>query len=421
MPHRTRLRGTRAAVFPLLLALLVAALVGAPPVDAAGDTGFAYGTIRFPQKDHPQVKVLWFDRNWGYLGARSAAGGSYSLNLPPGTYHLQFVDQRRSYQTEKYAPTDISVTVHQGTGTRKNVTMKRGAFITGTVKAHGKTARSARVVAANQYQSSFETTADKRGQFAIGGLPEGKYSLFTYDHQKAWVGRSAYAGKLTPGGSANLAINLTTRAGSLRVYLFTSANGVNKRVSGHPTVTAVSKQTGQFWSERAQGGSVVFEGLYPGRYKLVANGYGVWFGKTGAVRGATVKAGRASFGTFTYTKRGGWVTGTVVDEDDYSFPIKGAVVALYDAHGSRLATTTADENGHFNLSGQLGSMDDLTVTVDPDPNGGGWMTAAPPDNWCLFVHGEQAPVSITRGQGSDVGPTGLPRSTASGQSTQCLD
>ncbi|MCW2773523.1 MAG: hypothetical protein JWN91_1849 [Nocardioides sp.] len=416
-------RRSLAALVALLLALLLGALVGTAPVVAAGDTGVAFGTIRFPQKDNPGIKVLWFTKDWSYLGTRTAAGGSYSLNLPAGSYHLQFVDQRPSYKTDKYAPTDISVTVRAGHGTQKNVAMKKGAFITGTVKTHGKTAKKARVVAANQNQSSFETTANNKGQFAVGGLPEGKYSLFTYDHRHLYVDKSTYAGKLQPGGSANVAINLTKKAGSLRVYMFTSANGVKKRVSGNPVVTAVSKATGQFWSAKVTGGNVVFQGLYPGKYKLVANGFGVWFGRTGAIEGANVRAGKADFGTFTYTKRGGWVSGTVVDggsDDGSDFPMKDSVVRLFDAGGAELTSTTADENGHFTLSGQFGTMNGLTVTVDPNPSGGGWATAAPPDNYCQFVQGSTAPVSITLGQGTDVGAVPLPRSTASSQPTQCL-
>jgi hypothetical protein len=413
-------RMTRAAILSLLLGLLLTAFVATPPVDAAGSTGVAYGTIKFPQKDNPGMKVLWFDQNWRYLGTKTAAGGSYSLNLPSGSYHLQFVDQRPTYKTDKYAPTDIAVTVHQGAGTRKNVTMRRGAFITGTVKTKGKVAKKARVVAANENETSFETTANDKGQFAIGGLPEGRYSLFTYDHKKAYVGKSTYAGKLKTGASANVAINLTTRAGSLRVYMFTSANGVRKQVSGNPVVTAVSTATGQFWSEKVTAGSVVFQGLYPGRYTMVANGYGVWFAKTAAVSGPAVKAGTTQFGNFTYTKRGGWITGTVVDGNDNSFTMKDSAVKLFDANGAQLTSTTADQDGHFTLSGQFASMNGLTVTVDPNPNGGGWATAAAPGNYCMFVQGSVTPVSITTGQGTDVGSVPMPRSSASGQPSQCL-
>ena len=403
-------RGTRAAVVPLLLALLLGALAWTtPPADAAaaGSTGVAYGTIKFPQNDKPGVKVLWFTKDWRYLGEGSANGGSYSLNLQPGTYHLQFVDQRPTYKTAKYAPTDISVTVKAGAGTRKNVTMKRGAYITGTVKTKGKVAKKARVVAANQNETSFETTANDKGQFAIGGLPEGKYSVFTYDNKRTYVGKSAYAGKLTTGKSANLAINLTKKAGSLRVYMFTSANGVKKQVSGNPVVTAVSKQTGQFWSEKVTKGSVVFQGLYPGKYTLVANGYGVWFEKTGSVVGDAVKSGTTQFGTFTYTKRGGWITGTIVDDGAPSSPLVpqgtavGANVQLVDSTGATIAQTTSNANGTFTLSGPLTTQDDLSIVVDPSQSSAGYMVGG--DGTCHFDKTTVTGFALTTGVETEAG------------------
>jgi hypothetical protein len=407
-------RRTRAVILALLFALLLTAFAAATPrVDAAGSTGVARGTIRFPQGDNPGIKVLWFTKDWSYLGTKSTAGGSYSLNLPAGSYHLQFVDQRPSYKTDKYAPTNISVTVSAGDPTQKNVTMKKGAFITGTAKANGKTAKKARVVAANVSEQSFETTANDKGQFAIGGLPAGKYSLFTYDARHAYVGKSTYAGNLPIGGSANVAINLTKKAGSLRVYMYTSANGSKKPVAGNPVVTAVSKATGQFWSTKVKGGNVVFQGLYPGKYKLVANGFGVWFGRTGAIEGANVRAGKADFGSFTYTKRGGWVTGDLVDGGNPEYPLRkpfdsapGARVDLYAASGALLASGFADDSGHFVAQGQITTQSDVTLVVTPGVDSGGYMNG---QGYCQFDETTVESISITIGQGSDAGTVAVPR------------
>jgi hypothetical protein len=401
-----RARTTRAAILSLLLGLVLTAFVATPPpVEAAADTGTAYGTIRFPQGDNPGMKVLWFTKDWSYLGTEAAAGGSYSLNLAVGSYHLQFVDQRPSYQTDKYAPTDIAVTVHAGR-TQKNVTMKKGAFITGTLKTKGNPAGNARVVAANEDQTSFETTADKKGRFAVGGLPEGKYSVFTYDHRHTYVGKSTYAGKLTPGGSTNLAINLTKKAGSLRVYMYTSANGVRKQVTGNPVVTAVSIATGQFWSEKVKGGNVVFQGLYPGQYKLVANGFGVWFAKTAAIEGVTVRSGTTKFGKFTYTKRGGWITGTVVDGSNPSIALGGATVQLWNADGTKLVETTSRDDGGFTLSGPLTTQSDLTIVVQPGPYTD---YLGQQGQECQYEQTEHAGAFVTAGQQNDIGETTIDR------------
>ena len=73
--------------------------------------------------------------------------------------------------------------------------MRKGGYVTGTVvTGTGKPAKSARVVAANRQENSFETTANSKGQFAVGGLPQGKYSVFAWDKQKAWAAKSQWAG-----------------------------------------------------------------------------------------------------------------------------------------------------------------------------------------------------------------------------------
>ena len=54
--------------------------------------------------------MTWFTADWTYLGSRKAHGGGYSLALEPGTYHLQFTDQRPAYDVEKYYPADVTVT-----------------------------------------------------------------------------------------------------------------------------------------------------------------------------------------------------------------------------------------------------------------------------------------------------------------------
>ena len=396
-----------AVVLAALAALLGALLVSAPQgAEAAKATGVALGTIRFPHGDQPKVKVLWFSKDWVYRGKAAADGGTYYLpGLEPGTYWLQFVDQRPSYDIDKYAPTDIKVTVRDGRTTRKNVTMTKGAFITGTIKAHGKVAKHAKVVAANTEEQSFTTTADKHGGFAVGGLPASGYSLFGYDPTYAWTAKSTWAGNLKPGASTNVAVNLTKRAGSLRVAIFTKAEGRRRAVSAHPVVTAVSKRTGQFWSVKTKRGSANFRGLFPGKYKLVANGFGVWFAKTAAVRGASVRANRGAIGTFTYTKRGGWLTGTVVDGTNPSIALGGAVVRLWNADGMLTETTSADD-GTFTLDGPLRTQSGLTVVVQPGPYTDYLGKQGQECQYQATAHPGQ---SVTTGRKSPLGPVTIDR------------
>ena len=223
----------------LALAVALAGLLLAPAPAQAAPTARTYevvGQITGPQARLPKIRVRWFTKDWTYLGEKAVPGDIYTLSLAPGTYHLQFVDQRPAYDVTKYAPADLTVTL-KNRKIQRNVRMQRGAAVTGTVRAGGKVAGGARVVAANTYEQSYETTANAQGQFAIGGLPSGKYSVFTYDRAGTWVGKSVFAGKVTRSRPANVAVNLRTKGGSLLVDLF---RGDGTRAKGRFAVTAVT-------------------------------------------------------------------------------------------------------------------------------------------------------------------------------------
>jgi len=413
----TRTRATVVAVLTLLGSLLLA-VAPTSGAEAAGDKGLANGHIVFPQKDNPKLKMLWFDKSWNYLGSKAANGRGYSIWLDPGVYHLQFVDQRPSYKVEKYAPTDIQVTVRSNDLSTHNVKMRKGGYVTGTVvNGQGKPAKSARVVAANRAEQSFETTANSKGQFAVGGLPQGKYSVFAWDKQKAWAAKSEWAGKVKPGKGQDVKVRLDKRAGSMTVYLFTPTD----RMKTKTPVTITSKATGQWWTATASGGTAVFRGLYPGKYKLKFDGADVWLPTTTAVQKAKVHGNKMAFGSVRLTKRGGWVTGRIVDATAPASPLQppwvngpGATVALYNTAGSKLATTTTRSDGTFTLSGTMTTQSGLTVVVDPPSQGGGYMNGAAR---CLFGHASFAGYSLTTGRESAIGDLPVPRTA--GQEYQC--
>lgn len=413
-------RWTRAAVVAVLTLLGSLPLVLAPAggAQAASGTEVVTGVLKFPQKDRPKVQLLWFDKSWNYLGKKAAGGGSYALNLAPGTYHLQFVDQRPAYKVEKYAPTDVQVTVRAGGPTIRNVTMTRGGYVTGTVRTgDGKPAKNARVVAANRAEQSFETTANATGQFAVGGLPKGKYSVFTWDKSKRWVDKSTWAGAVKPRKGQNVDIKLRKRAGALRVLLYTPDGSLG----GKTSVTVTSKATGQWWTATAKGGSVVFQGLHPGGYQLQFKGLGVWLPRTGSVASGKVKANQTDIGKFKISQRGGWMTGRIVDAIDQASPLgppyvngPGATVALYAADGTKLSTTTSRPDGTFTLSGALTTQSNLTVVVDPPAEGGDYMAGAAR---CRFDATTFTGFSITTGHERAIG--NLPVARTPGQEGQC--
>lgn len=397
------MRPTVRAVVVLVVALLATIVgVGAgTSARAADDDERVYGAIRFPQGDSPSIKMLWFDEGWSYLGQQWASGGGYSIKLAPGTYHLQFVDQRKPWVTTKYAPTDVRITVGSHRVV-KNVTMQPGAAITGVARAGGKPLQGARVVAANKAEQSFTTTADKHGRFAVGGLPQGQYCVFTFDRASKYVDKCTWAGAVEPRQVKNAAVRLTKKAGSLTVFV----DAANDRFVPASTVTVTSKATGQWWSAKERSGKVVFHGLYPGRYDVEFDGAGIWLTATGAVHGGRVRSGAMSFGDLRLTRRGAWVTGTVLDGGAPSYVVKGAQVLLFDATGRKLSEATSNDDGIFKLVGQI-TTQSVTLVVNPGPDSGGYLQG---QSYCVFQHTEvPGSWSVTTGEQTVVGDIALGR------------
>ncbi len=407
-PMRSPARRVRAVL--VLLVALVATLAAAgagTPAQAAGDKGIVNGGITCPPKHSkcPGLKLLWFDRNWTYLGQRKLGTGAhgYSLTLPAGTYHLQFVDQRPAYDVTKYAPTDTQVTVRPNDLTVRNVTMQAGAVITGTARnGHGRPLGGATIVAASKGQQSFSTQANGKGQFAIGGLPQGQYSVFTFDRSKTWVGKSSWAGAVKPGSPKNMTITLTKRAGQMTVYLF-SPKGLLKQKT---TLTVTSKQTGQWWSATSGNGTFVFKGLYAGGYNAEFKGAGPWLAKTGAVQKADVKPNGFTSGKFNVTRHGAWVEGNVVDASQTGRTLQGARVQVWSSTGSELGDATTDQNGYFQVTGLIYTQSDVTIIVQPGPDSD-YLGTEP--NRCQYVRTEHADFDVTENEHSFVGDLGIDR------------
>ena len=314
-----------------------------------------------------------------------------------------FEDQRPSYDVTKYQPTDKLVHVGTGRTSVKNVRMRRGGAIGGTVHAGGRVGSGARVVAANADQRSYETTANKSGQYALGGLPPGKYSIFTYDRSATWVDKSIYLRKVRSGSFRQVNPRLNKRAGSMLVDLYKGQSSYGGKVY----VTAVSQGSGQFWTARATRGSVTFRGLYPGRYKLVIPGSGSYLGETLRVKGR-VKPGKVTFASARLTKQGASVTGRVVDAQDPSFALSGAIVGLYDGGGNQLSSTTSRSDGRYTLTGPLQTQRGLTVSIAaPDS---GYLGEEP--RRCRYATTKVRGVSITTGRTTNVGDAGMRSSDA---------
>lgn len=392
----------------LLLALLLGLLSGVgtstvlAPSAHAVEKGRVVGEVLVP--GNVKLKVRWFDKNWNFLGSRKVNGTIYSLRLAPGTYYLQFTDERPAYNVDKYAPTDVRVRVRSGKKVQKNVRMKPGAAITGTVRAGGKALGGAKVVAANANEQSFSTKANDKGQFAIGGLPDGSYSVFTYDRKKTWVDKSTYVQGLRSKQKRNIGIVLRKKAGKLLVDLRAGGQRVKETVF----VTAISKASGQFWTVKAKRGEASFKGLYPGKYRMVAPGVGNYLPQEGAIKGAGVKQGRADLASsFTWKKRAASVQGYVVNAEHPELELEHARVRLFANDGSLIGSAVSDASGQFFIGGQLMTQGGVTLVVDPDPGQGSTYLGKAPYR-CQFGTMELAGLDLQAGTTLQAGDLLLP-------------
>jgi len=401
----------------LVVAAATALLGGAGAAVASGGSGLVRGGIYCQGGSTPKVKVLVFDEAWHYLRSQTFADGIYKISQAPGSYYLQFVDQRPAYDTAKCATTDVRVTVRAGHTLQRTASMRRGAAIVGTLRAGKSAAGWSTVVAVNGDGQSYPTKANAKGQFAVAGLPAGNYSVYGYDRHKKWVGPSTWVPKLTLGKVVDRRIAMKKPAGRLLIDLYAGDAPIRKQVS----VTVVNRTTGQFWSARSAHGSVTFAGLYPGRYRISMPGTDDYLGRDGNVSGGKVVAGRVSFGSFRLTERGGTVSGTVVDSaldpaTGANYPLRPVRVVVHDRYGATVASTTTDASGRFTVGGQLiTAQSPLTLRLEPSPDAGGWMQAA---SYCRY-DATALDVAVTTGGDTSLGPITLARTAGAQNPPGC--
>ena len=349
------------------------------------------------------VVVTWFDDAYRYLGRTRVRGGAYSLSLAPGLYRLQFADTRPTYDTRKAAPADARVRVTAGSTVQRSVRLRRGASITGTVRAGGKPARKARLVAAAPDERTFEVVADKQGRFALAGLPPASYSLFTYDAKEKWTGKSSYFRKVKAGSTRNVAIRLNRKAGRMLVDLYDA----DRRPLPSTFVTAVNRYTGQFWVERATRGTVTFAGLSPGRYRLDVAGAGSFLAQRHLI-GRKVRSARVTFADVVMTRRGASLTGRVVDAALPDTALEGALVVLTAADGSELGRSRSGTAGTFRITGPLATSRGSSLVVRPDPANGSEFLGVEPHRK-EFGACDLGGIALTQGRATATGDLALPR------------
>ncbi|MFC6153642.1 MSCRAMM family protein [Nocardioides yefusunii] len=284
-----------------------AAAATAPPPAAATAAAITTGRVVGRAVDAtgagiPRAHVAVFDTDWNWIReVKARSTGRFTLTgLSPGRYIVQVSDSRPAWRTDRRAPSDARVRVVAGQDSVRTITLRRGGFITGAVTrgTANKKASRAMVRATDAVGRSYTVTADRSGQFALGGLPRGTYRLWGYDAGKKWVGRTVKVSVTTAAHAGHVTIRLRTRAGGVNGYVLEGS-----ALARHTTwVTAVNRSTGQWWVVKVRGGDLSLRGLSPGRYTFVVQATPTHAGAS--LRPSfRVKAGRTKNTTLRLTRR----------------------------------------------------------------------------------------------------------------------
>lgn len=340
------------------LVLLLAAVVAASPAQAVTPEIFGRITDARTGAAARTAQVLLFDADFRYLSRTSVRrDGVYSVPPPgPGRYHLQVVDGRPAYDTKAYAAR-LDVPVRVGTSSvQKNVRLRRGGAIGGTVEVRGRPAAHAQVRAISNGGQLITTTADRQGNYALGGLARDDYRVFAYDARHRRVGPSRLVRAVKLGSFRRASFDLRTRPGAIRGFLTLGG----ERAVDAVTVTAVNRRTGEFWVQKVTGGILSIRGLTAGSYRLQVPDTGGHFGRTVAI--GRVRVGRTLSVTVDLPARGGTVSGRVVDATDGA-GVPNISIRLSDAQGRTQAELPAGQDGSFRIGGTVRQQSGMTVTV----------------------------------------------------------
>lgn len=357
-PHPMLAR--RRTLVAALLSALVATgtLVGlSAPAEAAGTQIFGRVTDGSTGKPIRTVKVLLFDAGFTYVSrVKVRSNGVYQLTAPgPGRYHLQFVDGRPAYNTKAYAARlDVRISVG-ATPVQKNVRLRRGGAIGGVVMVRGKRAAGAHVRAVSNGGQVIMVDANRRGEYALGGLAQDDYRVYAYDAKSRRVGTSKLIRKVRLRTFRRASFDLRTKPGQIRGFL--TLGGARAR--GVVYVTAVNKKTGEFWVQKVSAGNISLRGLTPGPYRLQVPDTNGYFG--GSFTIGTVRAGGKRNATIDLGTRGGTVSGRAVDKTGAGIP--NISVRLTDARGQVLAERPTNQDGTFTIGGTARQQAGVTVTV----------------------------------------------------------
>ncbi|QGG42376.1 carboxypeptidase-like regulatory domain-containing protein [Aeromicrobium yanjiei] len=366
----SRRRALAAASSMLLLLAGLVAVSG--PSQAAAPHARIYGYVTDASgKAARTMTVRLFrsgadDKSWTYLRKDDvSSSGIYELPTDgPGRYHLQVVERRPAYDTRSNARVpDVPVNVGT-TAVVKNISVRRGGAIGGTVKVRvksrgkyrSKAAASASIRAVSDDRQIYEVAANRSGQYAMGGLPRNNYRVFAYDKQGRRVGTGKLVRGVKLGKYRQVSFVLRTRPAAYKGFLTTGGT----LAKGSVTVTAVNRRTGEYWVRKISRGALSLTGLTPGSYVLTVPDTAGYFGRTLTL--PSLRAGQTRRPNVNLPTTAGTFTGQIVDATSGN-PIPNISVRLTDSSGKVQQELPASSTGTFSIGGTLRAQSGVTVTI----------------------------------------------------------
>lgn len=333
---------------------------------ATGGGGYAYGS--------------------GY--ATTDASGSYTVRgLPVGSYKLQFVPESGSEYTSQWwlgkATVDSATPLTVGTAqelTGKNVSLKVGGTVSGTVTGVGSTLAGGAVsgVSVAAYSSDpyidqrASTTTNSDGTYALRGLSAGTYTLkFASDQNsyiEQWLGNrtgfsTADSFTVTLGQASTQKNAVLAVGASISGTVTAMAGGtpfVSARVDIYSATSTRAQDTIRATVSTDSDGAYTLTGIPVGKYQLRAS-TSYWPSTEQWLGGAATKitseivsvtsAGVVLAGkNFSIRPAGSAITGTVVGAA--GAPLPGVVVDAMSPTGMGMLTRgTTDAAGKYSLTG----------------------------------------------------------------------
>lgn len=292
--------------------------------------------------------------------AATTSNGTYTLNLPTGSFRLLAYDPEGVYATSFFGGADSFdttpfVTPPQLTPFEANFVLPLGGFVRGVVLAPNAPLAGAIVEAYNLSgtRRGF-TTTNANGEYALV-LPAGDFKIFAYDANGAFAGEfhadtrafaDAVPVRVSPPATSTIAFALE-RAARVSGTVSDASNGARLDdilVYAYTAGGALVART-----ETDATGTFRFS-LGPGQYRFVAADprltyANAFFAASRSFERAdvvTLTAGQERHDLALRSARGALVSGRVSGAP-------GAVVVAYNLDGTVHATTTVDARGEYRL------------------------------------------------------------------------